>query len=185
MAKKPAKTVKTKSTHGGMRPGAGRPKGTGLWGEATKPLRVPMSIYEDVLSFMETRGFKLPLYTSHVPAGQPAYADDHIDGHISLNSLLVQRPADTFLLKVTGDSMVGARIFDGDILVVDRKAEAKNGKIVVANVGGQPTVKTFRRDKSGKITLMPENPAYKPIPIASSDDFAVLGSVIGIIRSIR
>lgn len=182
MAKKPAKTVKTKSTHGGMRPGAGRPKGTGLWGEATKPLRIPMSIYEDVVSFIEARGFKLPIFTSHVPAGQPAYADDHIDGRVNLNSLLVRHPADTFLLKVTGDSMVGARIFDGDILVVDRKTEAKNGKIVVANVGVQPTVKTFRRDKNGKITLMPENPAYKPIPIVPSDDFAVLGCVAGVVR---
>ncbi len=183
MVKKPAKKGKAKSSHGGVRPGAGRPKGTGPWGEATKPLRVPMSIYEDVVSFIEARGFRLPLYTSHVPAGQPGFADDHIDGRVNLNSLLVQHPADTFLLKVTGDSMVGARIFDGDILIVDRKAEAKNGKIVVANVCGQPTVKTFRRDKSGKITLMPENSAYKPISIALSDDFAVLGCVVGVVRN--
>jgi len=182
MARKSAKPSKPKSSHGGVRPGAGRPKGTGPWGEATRPLRVPMSIYKEVVSFIEARGFKFPLYTSHVPAGQPAFADDHIDGRVDLTSLLVQHPADTFLLKVCGNSMINAGIREGDILVVDRKKEAKNGKIVVANVNGQPTVKTFRRDRSGKITLMPENPAFDPLPIAPSDDFAVLGCVTGVVR---
>lgn len=182
MAKKPVKTVRPKGTHGGVRLGAGRPKGTGQWGETTRPLRVPLSVYQDVVSFIEARGFKFPLYTSHVPAGQPGFADDHIDGRVDFNSLLVRHPADTFLLKVSGHSMRDAGILEGDILVVDRKDEAKNGKTVVANVNGQPTVKTFRRDRSGKITLVPENPLYKPIPISPSDDFAVLGCVVGVVR---
>ncbi len=182
MAKKYVKTDKPRCSHGGMRPGAGRPKGTGMWGEATRPLRVPKSIYKDVLSFIEARGFRLPLYSSHVPAGTPGFADDHVDKRVDLNGMLVKNPADTFLLQVSGDSMVEARIFDGDLLVVDRKEEPRNGMIIVANVNGQPTVKTFRRDRSGKITLMPENKSYEPIQVAAHDEFEVLGCVSGSVR---
>lgn len=184
MAKKSVKTDKPRCSHGGMRPGAGRPKGTGVWGETTRPLRIPKSIYKDVLSFIETRGFKLPLYSSHVPAGAPGFADDHVDKRVDINGLLVKNPADTFLLKVSGDSMVDAKIFDGDFLVVDSKEEPRNGKIVVASINGQPTVKTFRRDRSGKISLMPENKSYEPIKVATNDDFKVLGCVVGMVRNV-
>ncbi|MDD3183401.1 MAG: S24 family peptidase [Alphaproteobacteria bacterium] len=168
---------------GGYRPGAGRPKGTGAWGEATRPLRVPESLYADVQAFIEAGGCpRLPLYSSNVPAGTPGFADDHIEELIDLNALLVKHPDDTFMLLVSGDSMTGAGIFDGDLLIVDRKESPRNGRIVVANVNGQPTVKTFRQDKAGKITLMPENPAYPLISVTASDDFAVLGCVSAAIR---
>lgn len=183
MAKKSVKKDKPRCSHGGVRPGAGRPKGTGQWGEATRPLRIPKSIFKDVLSFIETRGFRLPLYSSHVPAGTPGFADDHVDKLVDLNGLLVKHPADTFLLQVSGDSMIDAGIFDGDFLVVDRRDEPRNGKIVVASINGQPTVKTFRRDRSGKITLMPENESYAPIQVATNDDFKVLGCVAGAVRT--
>ena len=86
------------------------------------------------------------------------------------------------MLRVKGDSMTGAGIFDGDLLIVDRKEVPRTGRIVVANINGQPTVKTFRQDKVGKITLTPENPAYPPIPVAANGDFAVLGCVVGLAR---
>jgi len=168
---------------GGYRPGAGRPKGTGAWGEATRPLRVPESLYADVQAFIEAGGCpRLPLYSSNVPAGTPGLADDHVEEFIDLTALLVKHPEHTFMLRVSGDSMTGAGIFDGDLLIVDRKEVPRNGRIIVANINGQPTVKTFRRDKSGKITLMPENPAYKLISVSETDDFAVLGSVAGVVR---
>lgn len=167
---------------GGYRRGAGRPKGTGPWGEATRPLRIPDSLYEQVRDLIEAKGYRLPLYTCRVPAGMPGVADDHIEEMIDLNTLLIKRPADTFMLRVSGDSMTGAQIFDGDLLIVDRKEEPANGRIVVANIDGKPTVKTFRQDKkTGKITLMPENPNYLPIIVAAHEDFALLGCLVGVV----
>lgn len=168
---------------GGYRKGAGRPKGTGPWGEATRPMRIPESLVAEVQAFVEAQGYRLPLYSSKVPAGSPGLADDHVEEMVDLNALLVKRPEDTFMLRVSGDSMIGVGIFDGDLLIVDSKEEPRHGHVVVANVGGQPTVKTFWRNKSGKITLRPENSAYKPILIAEADDFAVLGCVVGITRT--
>ncbi|NCC04364.1 MAG: LexA family transcriptional regulator [Proteobacteria bacterium] len=171
---------------GGFRQGAGRPKGTGAWGEATRPLRVPESLYTDVQAYIEAGGCpRLPLYSSNVPAGTPGVADDHVEEFIDLNALLVKHPEDTFMLRVSGDSMTGAGIFDGDLLIVDRKEIPRKGRIVVANIKGQPTVKTFQQDKSGKITLMPENDAYSSIPVTKSDDFAVLGCVVGAVKCFR
>lgn len=184
MPKKTTPRPKPRHSHGGVRPGAGRPKGTGPWGEATRPLRIPKSLYADVLAFIDARGYRLPLYSCFVPAGTPGLADDHVEDFVDLNALLIKRPADTFMLRVKGDSMIGARIFDGDLLIVDRKEKPCKGRIVVANINGQPTVKTFCQDKAGRITLMPENPDYSPIPVAVSDDFAVLGCVVGVVKKV-
>ena len=183
MAKKPKKGDKPRCSHGGMRPGAGRPKGTGAWGEATRPLRIPESLYADVRALIEAKGYRLPLYSCSVPAGAPGLADDHVEEMVNLNDLLIKHPTDSFLLRVSGDSMTGARIFDGDLLIVDRKKEPSNGRVVVANINGQPTVKTWLQDsKTGKITLMPENKSYPPIPVPANADLAVLGCVVGVAR---
>ena len=167
---------------GGYRAGAGRPVGTGQWGEPTQPLRVPKSLISDVQNFIDARGYRLPLYSSCVPAGSPGIADDNIEEMVDLNELLIHRLTDSFMLRVKGDSMTGAGIFEGDLLIVDRKEVPRTGRIVVANVNGQPTVKTFRQDKSGKITLMPENKAYPPIPVVANDDCIVLGCVTRVIK---
>lgn len=181
--KTPSSKKVKRRTHGGMRPGAGRPKGTGRWGEPTRSMRIPESLLPQVVALIEAKGYRLPLYGCSVPAGAPGLADDHIEEMVDLNSLLIQNPADTFLLRVKGDSMTGAQIFDGDLLIVDRKINPTNGRVVVANINGQPTVKTFRKDKkTGKITLMPENKAYPPIPVAANVNFAVLGGVVGVLR---
>ncbi|MDD3030633.1 MAG: transcriptional repressor LexA [Alphaproteobacteria bacterium] len=182
MPKRATSTKKRKPSHGGARPGAGRPKGTGQWGEATRPMRIPESLIPSIQAILEKREPGIPLYASDVPAGLPGLADDHIEQRICLDTYLVPHPEDTFLLRVSGDSMIGVGIFDKDILIVDRQEPARNGHIVVANINGQPTVKTFRRTKAGKITLMPENTAYPPIPIAQNDDFAILGCVVGVVR---
>lgn len=167
---------------GGYRQGAGRPKGTGQWGEPTRPMRIPESLFVEVQAFIEAKGYRLPLYSSRVPAGQPGLADDHIEELVDLNMLLVKRPEDTFMLRVSGDSMIGVGIFDGDLLVVDRKELPHSGRIVVANINGFPTVKTFRQDKDGKITLMPENPDCPPIAVVANDDCSFLGCVTRVVK---
>ena len=168
---------------GGKRKGAGRPPGKGPWKEPTKPLRIPVSLINTVMEFLETSGYRLPVYASRVPAGTPEAADDHVEMTADLNSLLLRNPKDTFLLRVAGDSMMDAGIYENDLLTVDRKLEARNGQIVVALVDGRSTVKTFRKDRQG-ITLVPENKRYMPIRILPESDFQILGVVTNVIRKI-
>ena len=132
---------------------------------------------------MQTRGYQLPMYSSHVPAGMPENADDHVEKMTDLNSLVLRNPKDTFLLRVMGDSMIDAGIHEKDMLTVDRKLEARNGQIVVASIDGHSTVKTFRRDSKG-ITLVPENKKYMPIKILPEDDLQILGVVTNVIRKV-
>ena len=94
----------------------------------------------------------------------PAPGDDIIDTGLDLNRHLIQRPAATFFVRVTGDSMTGVGIFSGDLLVVDRSRSASNGSIIVAVVDGELTVKRLRKS-GGKSMLLAENPAYGPVPI--------------------
>jgi DNA polymerase V len=168
---------------GGKRKGAGRPRGKGPWKEATKPVRIPVSLLNAVTEFMEASGYRLPVYASRVPAGTPEDADDHVEKTADLNSLLLRNAKDTFLLRVAGDSMMDAGIYENDMLTVDRKLEARNGQIVVALVDGRSTVKTFRKDRKG-ITLVPENKRYTPIKILPENDFQILGVVTNVIRKV-
>jgi DNA polymerase V len=146
-------------------------------------VRIPVSLLNAVTEFMETSGYRLPVYASRVPAGTPEDADDHVETTADLNSLLLRNPKDTFLLRVTGDSMMDAGIYENDMLTVDRKLEARNGQIVVALVDGRSTVKTFRKDRKG-ITLVPQNKRYMPIKILPENDFQILGVVTNVIRKV-
>jgi len=171
-------------THGGKRLGAGRKVGTGKYKEPTRPVRIPESRIESVLSFLEeTEGYKLPMYASTVQAGFPSPADDYITGKIDLNQQLIKRPASTFFVRVAGESMKDAGINDGDLLIVDRSLEAKVGKIVIAVVNGELTVKRLRIE-NGKGTLMPENPDFDPIDVTEDSDFKVWGVVTNVIHSV-
>jgi DNA polymerase V len=166
---------------GGTRQGAGRPRGKGPWGEKTIPMRVPASLFKGVTQFMKKRGYRLPLYASHVPAGTPSQPGDDVEDMTDLNTLLLKDPENSFLLRVKGDSMINAGIHDGDLLVVDRSLEPANGKIVVATIDGQATVKRFKRNQTG-IELLPENPNYQPLHIAKNQKLDISGIVIGCIR---
>lgn len=168
-------------SHGGKRPGAGRPKGKGPHGEATLPVRLPISMEKTFEKFIETRGFRLPLYASNVPAGSPSFASGDIDKHTDLNTMLLPDPSHSFLLKVTGDSMINAGIFDGDILVVSKKQEAVSGKIVVATIDGQATVKRLKIEKKA-VFLLPENEKYKPIKVQNFESLNIAGVVTGSVR---
>ena len=128
------------------------------------------------------RPLALRLYASRVAAGFPSPADDHLEGPIDLNAHLVAHPAATFVVRVAGDSMTGAGIRDGDLLVVDRSREAVSGSIVVAVVDGELTVKRLRVGKQG-VRLEPENPAYQPIFVRESADLVIWGVVAHAIRS--
>ncbi len=124
----------------------------------------------------------IPLYLSSIKAGFPSAADDYLDKKVDLNEYLIKHPAATFFIKVKGDSMTGAGICSGDMLIVDRSQEAKNNSIVVAILNGEFTVKRLQK-KKGKIFLMAENPNYKPIEVVPGMDFEVWGVVLHAIHS--
>ena len=101
---------------------------------------------------------------------------------MDLNEHLVAHPAATFVVRVEGDSMIGAGIRHGDLLVVDRALEARSGSIVVAVVDGELTVKRLRMYR-GRVRLEAENPAYPPIEMRGQVDLIIWGVVAHAIRS--
>ena len=168
---------------GGSRIGAGRPKGQGKFGEVTKPIRVPVSKIDSVMNFINNNTLSLPLYSSKVPAGFPSPADDHMEGKLDLNTHLVKHPTATFFVKASGDSMIGAGIHDGDILVVDRSLEPRQSRIVIAAVDGQLTVKRLKK-KGKKIFLVPENKKFRSIELNENNDVKVWGVVTSVIHKV-
>lgn len=118
---------------------------------------------------------ELPLTTS-VSAGFPSAAEDFIEGSIDLNKLLIKHPAATFYVWVSGDSMLGDHIQDGDLLVVDRALRPGDGDIAMCYLDGEFTLKRIKLEQ-GRIFLMPSNEKYKPIEVGEGDDFTVWGLV--------
>ena len=126
---------------------------------------------------------KLPLFGSCVPAGFASPADDHLESELDLNDYLIEHPAETFFVRVKGDSMQQAGIFDKDLLIVDRSLTPKNNDIVIAAVAGELTVKRLVV-KLGKPWLYPANPNYKPIPIKEGSELYIWGVVVHAIHRI-
>ena len=122
-----------------------------------------------------------PLFTSGVSAGFPSPAEDHIDRKLDLNELLIQHPVATFFVRVAGDSMKDAGINHDDILVVDRSLEATSGKIVIAIVNGELTVKRLERNQTS-CKLVAANPDYSPVVITENTDFSIWGVVTSVIH---
>jgi DNA polymerase V len=127
--------------------------------------------------------YSIPLYLVYVSAGFPSPAEDYIEGKLDLNKHLIQHPAATFFVRVTGDSMINAGIHPNDLLVVDRALEPRPGRIVIAVVNGELTVKRIHREKR-QLYLMPENPEYEPLPITEGTDFQVWGVVTNVIHKV-
>jgi repressor LexA len=136
----------------------------------------PAAVADDVL--------RLPLL-GRVAAGSPLLAEENVEDVMAVPETL-GKGAD-FLLTVTGDSMIEAGILDGDVLVVQRSQDARNGEIVVALAGDdeaadEATVKTFYRETDGRVRLQPENSRLEPI---YASHVQVLGKVVGVFRSLR
>ena len=110
------------------------------------------------------RRIKVPLFSSLVEAGFASPADDFVEEYLDLNELLVKREEATFFVRVAGYSMVDAGIQPNDILIVDRSLDAKHGKIVIAVIDGEVTVKRLSTF-GGKVILKAENSEYKDIPV--------------------
>lgn len=135
---------------------------------------VPISSEITNLSDKKINNVTAPLVSSRISCGFPSPADDYIETPLDLNELLVKKPAATFFARAKGDSMINAGIYDGDILIIDRSMTAQNNQIVLAVVNGEFTLKRLLK-KNGKISLLPENPKYKPIEITEAIEFSIWG----------
>ena len=125
----------------------------------------------------------LPLAGERVAAGFPSPADDYVDVGIDLNDQLIRHPTSTFFLRVSGDSMNGAGIHDGDLLVVDRSLDPRPGRVVVAVLDGGFTLKRLTRHQ-GRLRLEAANPSYPPLDLQSCDDAQIWGVAIHVIHSL-
>jgi DNA polymerase V len=122
-----------------------------------------------------------PLFSSLIEAGFASAVDDHVDRTLDLNKLLITHRAATFFVKVKGDSMKDAGIHPGDILVVDRSLAPMSGRIVVAVLDGEFTVKRLLLEND-RATLVAENSTFPPMPIGKERDFQVWGTVTYVIK---
>jgi repressor LexA len=117
-----------------------------------------------------------------VEAGFPSPAEEELVDTLSLDDLLIQNREATFLLKVSGDSMSGAGILPGDMVIVDKGQVPKSGDIVIAEVDGQWTMKYLRK-RGSAVTLIPANPKYKPIE--PKNELKIAGVVTAVVRKYK
>lgn len=166
------------SPRGGKRAGAGRPRG-----EPSKAVRLPVATLAELEQLQNREAYRLPVFASKIQAGFPSPADDYIEGYLDLNTKFIKHPSATFVLQATGESMVNAGIFSGDWLLVDRSIEPSDGRIVIAAVNGELTVKQLS-NKAGKVQLLPANPKFNPIEITEEDEMVIWGVVILVLHEL-
>jgi DNA polymerase V len=130
------------------------------------------------LTKLNAPSVRRPLYGFRIPAGFPSPAEEYVDRLLDLNEYLIKNAVSTFYFRAQGHSMRNARIFDGDLLTVDRSIEPKHGHIVLAMIDGEFTCK--RLYVRGRIVeLHPESPDFQPIRFAEGQELRILGIVTG------
>ena len=139
-------------------------------------LQRPFSVCSEGLN-----GIFVPLVESSAEAGFPSPADDYLDQPLDFNELLIENPAATFAVRISGESMTGAGLYPGDIAIINRARRPANGNVILALVDGDFTIKRYR-NRGGQIRLTPENPAFPDIPITADSAFEVWGVVTHSIR---
>ena len=118
-----------------------------------------------------------------ISAGFPSPANDFKETRISLDRELVKNKEATFYARVSGDSMIGAGLDDGDLLVIDRSLNPENGKIAICLIDGEFTVKRIKKEKN-KLYLIPENEKYKPIELKEENELIIWGVVEYVIKKV-
>ena len=131
---------------------------------------------------LDPEALPLPLLGRLLPAGFPSPADDHLEGEIDLNRLLIERPAACYLMRVSGNSMSGAGIMDGDLVVVDRSVEARAGHVVVAVIAGEMTIKRLRRLAGGGAPPKAAHPSFPFMPVREGNPGEIWGVGVGRVR---
>jgi DNA polymerase V len=192
-------------SRGGRREGSGPKKSMSPYGEKTSLIRVPNSLMPEVLVYLapfrkakqasNNEGAEFlqamphppplprPIYSGKISAGQsrfPSPAQDYEQKTLDLNDRFIANPPATFFFTVKGDSMVGAGIFDGATLIVDRALKPKSSSIVIADVDGEWMVKRLYK-RSGVIKLLSENPLNAPIVLEEGQELVIFGVVTYVI----
>ena len=184
---------------GGFRLGAGRKPGSGRWGETTQVVRLPVSRVAAVTAWLEAPQLgpdldglvparpgaprSRPLFSSRVPAGFPSPAEEYVEGPLDLNDYLIRHETATFYVRVKGQSMTGAGILDGDVLVVDRSLEPHHGNIVLAVIDNELTVKEL--DLQGPVPrLCAHHPGFDPIVLGPEQELLIWGVITGVVRKL-
>ncbi len=135
-----------------------------------------------ILGALQASSTRLPCFDAHIPAGFPSPALDHMENKLSLDELLDINAPHTYVALVSGDSMIGAGIFDGDYLIVSRAIPAKPGHVVVACLNGDVLVKRLAQ-KQGQFILQSDNLAYSPRYILENDELTIWGVVTHSLRN--
>jgi len=125
----------------------------------------------------------MPYFLMPVSAGFPSPAQDYVDRCLDLNELCIQHPASTYFVRVSGESMIEAGIFDRDILVVDRSLEPQHGDVVIAEVNAEMTVKQLELRPITR--LVARNPAYSAIESFGEAGLCIFGVVTNVVRSLK
>jgi repressor LexA len=152
--------------------------------DATKPRAVEVA--RDLDTNLETRPERsrnVPL-VGEIAAGAPILADERVDAVYPLPAELVGEGT-LFMLRVRGESMIEAGVFDGDLVVVREQPTVEQGEMCAALVEGEATVKFFRRTKAVEVFLDPANERYEPIPVSPDADARIMGKVVSVLRSLR
>jgi DNA polymerase V len=136
-----------------------------------------------VFAFKVSARQACPMFLTRAAAGFPSPADDYIEQNLDLNEFLIKHPSATFFVRVAGESMIGAGINDGDILIVDRALDARDGSIIIAVLDGEFTVKRLVKHDN-KVCLVPENPKFRAIEITEGRDFDIWGVVTNVIHPV-
>jgi len=138
----------------------------------------------EAISFSEINNpNKIPII-GRVAAGSPIMAEENIEGSIVIDPGFIKKDADSFALKVKGESMIDAGIFDGDLVIISPRASTVTGDIIVARIDDEVTVKIYE-NKNQQIKLIPRNEQYRTIVIKENNDFSIVGKVTGVLRWIN
>lgn len=146
---------------------------------------VPSYVKNSLEIYYVSTSTQLSLHVANdgISAGFPSPADDFLDSSIDLNKEFIKNKDTTFYGRVKGDSMIGAGLNDGDLLIIDKSIEPKNRKIAVCFIDGDFTVKRIKITKD-VIWLIAENKNYKPIKVTKDNDFIIWGIVTNVIKSV-
>lgn len=136
-----------------------------------------------IYSHEKTQLKERPIVNEGISAGFPSPADDFKEVRISLDAALVKNEEATFYARVRGNSMIDANIEDGDLLVIDRSIEARNGKIAVCMIDGEFTIKRLKVEKDC-VYLIPENKNYKSIKVTEENDLIIWGIVTYVVKKV-
>lgn len=126
---------------------------------------------------------EMPYISSGIKAGFPSPAADFDGTRVSIDQIVVKNAVATFYAKANGNSMIGAGIDDGDILVIDKSIEPQDGKIAVCFIDGEFTVKRIKVQENS-LLLLPENKLFEPIEVTQENDFIIWGIVTYVVKKL-